>query len=177
MRCRIARQISGMHSGGGVETHEITHRSGKKFTARGNGHVGIRIRDNGAAIAIDDLAIERGEMVALLLDDFERTGFSQVSGASTRNLTGENDAPATNEIGRLLLQIDLDRVGRLRDNDLRDGQNQSAKRNPSSPTHVEILTVTPGENTKIPGIQTAIGALIAGWGSYSLRVISSKRKS
>src|SRR3954468_10393816 len=61
-----------------------------------------------------------------------------MAGTSGRNLTRQNDATATNEIGRLLFEIDLDRVTRFGARDLRS-QDDHAEKNPFSPTHAGSL--------------------------------------
>jgi len=59
MGCRIARQDSGVHSGGAIKANKIMHRSGDKLAAARHPHVGVCIGQNRPPVRIYDPTIER----------------------------------------------------------------------------------------------------------------------
>ena len=79
VRGRITREIPGVHSDRVVKAHKVAHRRSEKFSAARHRHVGIGVGHDRAAVPIDDLTVERREMVSLFLDDLEGTGLRQVT--------------------------------------------------------------------------------------------------
>src|SRR3954452_25116948 len=96
-----------MHAVRAIESHEIAHWRGNELPAARHLHVGICIGDYGIAGAVDDLAVNRREVIPFLLDYLERAGLGQMAGASARDRTREHEATTTDEIRHLLLQIDF----------------------------------------------------------------------
>jgi len=107
MRRGISRQIAGVHPVGAVKPHEPRHWRRNKFAAARNSHVHVGIGDHGASIRVDDLAVNARMMAGLLLDHFERAGFSEMPITSARNRRSHDNAPASNQIRSLLAQIDF----------------------------------------------------------------------
>src|SRR6266404_7019392 len=85
VRRRITGQITGVHSIGAVESHEVRHRRGNKLAAARHVHVNVSVGDNCAAIAVHDFAVDTRMMTPLLLDDFERAGLGQMPVAAARD--------------------------------------------------------------------------------------------
>ena len=88
---RVTWQIARVHSIRTAEPHEVMHRCGDKSSARGNAHIDVRVRDEGVAVAIDDLAVDRRGVTKVLLDDSESTSWCPESRAAGGNRGGENN--------------------------------------------------------------------------------------
>lgn len=88
---RVTWQITCVHSIRAAEPHEVMHRRGDKFSARGNAHVDVRVRDEGVAVAIDDPAVDRRSVTQVLLDDSESTRRCPESRAASGNRGGESN--------------------------------------------------------------------------------------
>ena len=71
MRCRITRQISGVHSIGTVEPHKIGHRRWNKSAPARDFHVDIGVGDNGASESVYNLAVNARMVIALFFNDLE----------------------------------------------------------------------------------------------------------
>jgi hypothetical protein len=139
VRGGIARQITGMHSRRAVEPHEIAHRGRDEFSAARHAHVRIGVRHHRASARVHDLAVERREMFSLLLGDLERAGFREMSGAPARDRAGQHDAAPSDQIRRLLLQIDLNRITGIRSSHVCAGGQQRQPKDPSPPSHARSL--------------------------------------
>lgn len=71
MRRGIARQISGVHSVGAVESHKVGHRCWNKSAAARHFHVDIRVGDNCASERVYNLAVNARIVIALFFNDLE----------------------------------------------------------------------------------------------------------
>ena len=56
----------------GIRHSRVTPDRREKFAAARHRHVGVSVSHHGSPVAIDDLAVERRDMIALFLDDLER---------------------------------------------------------------------------------------------------------
>ncbi len=74
VRRRITWQITGVHSIGAVESHEVRHRRWNKLAAARHVHVNVGVGDHRSPIRINDLPVNARMVTPLLLDHFERAG-------------------------------------------------------------------------------------------------------
>jgi hypothetical protein len=90
------------------------HWGWDKLSAARDLHVGVRVSHDGVPARINNFAIHARVMIALLFQDRERTCFSQVTVASTRDWRRENWTSILQEVRPLFLQIDLHGSFRVR---------------------------------------------------------------
>lgn len=110
MRSRITGQVACVEPYAGSKLHEITHWRIDESSPNRPGHVDIRIQDDGSARAINDAAIDAGDMLQILIGDTKGSGRCQVAGSSRRDWRFHDGAVVVQQINLLLREIELDRV-------------------------------------------------------------------
>ena len=96
-----------MHADSWRELHKIAHRRIDKPRSGRGRHIHIRIRDYRPFPAINNSAINTGNVIKVLVRDVKCSARSQVTGAPGANRRLHDAAVVVKEVGFLLREIEL----------------------------------------------------------------------